>query len=222
MMAGRNVSATHIAFGAIRVMATCAVMGQAAGTAAYLCDNYRTTPRGVYEEHISELQQTLLKDDCYIVSMRNEDPGDLARESRASASSWLGDQYVPDNVTSGVARPEDGEMNMWASDPVKGLPQHIGLEFGEPVEINTVYLTFDTNLDKKTNDTHAPECVSDYELSAFSGGKWRTLAEVSGNYHRRGIHSFSPLRVERLRLRIAKTNGDKSARVYEIRCYNES
>src|SRR6185295_6331403 len=34
MMAGRNISATHVAFTSTRVMATCAVIGQAVGTAA--------------------------------------------------------------------------------------------------------------------------------------------------------------------------------------------
>ncbi|PQP90132.1 FAD-dependent oxidoreductase, partial [Paenibacillus sp. AR247] len=34
LFAGRNISASHVAFGTTRVMATCAVMGEAAGTAA--------------------------------------------------------------------------------------------------------------------------------------------------------------------------------------------
>ena len=34
LFAGRNISATHVAFGATRVMATCAVQGEAIGTAA--------------------------------------------------------------------------------------------------------------------------------------------------------------------------------------------
>ena len=33
LFAGRNISATHVAFGTTRVMATCAVLGEAAGTA---------------------------------------------------------------------------------------------------------------------------------------------------------------------------------------------
>jgi hypothetical protein len=36
MFAGRNLSATHIAFASTRVMATCAVVGQGVGTAAAL------------------------------------------------------------------------------------------------------------------------------------------------------------------------------------------
>src|SRR5690606_12496115 len=34
MFAGRNISATHVAFASTRVMATCAVIGQGVGTAA--------------------------------------------------------------------------------------------------------------------------------------------------------------------------------------------
>ncbi len=37
MMAGRNISATHAAFTSSRVMATCATIGQAVGTAAAMC-----------------------------------------------------------------------------------------------------------------------------------------------------------------------------------------
>ena len=37
MMAGRNISATHAAFTSTRVMATCAAIGQAVGTAAAQC-----------------------------------------------------------------------------------------------------------------------------------------------------------------------------------------
>jgi hypothetical protein len=37
LMAGRNISATHIAFTSTRVMATCSVIGQAMGTAAACC-----------------------------------------------------------------------------------------------------------------------------------------------------------------------------------------
>ena len=36
MMAGRNVSVTHVALGSTRLMATCGLLGQAVGTAAAL------------------------------------------------------------------------------------------------------------------------------------------------------------------------------------------
>lgn len=45
LVAGRCVSATHEAQGAIRIMPTCMAMGQAAGTAAALCVKEGVTPR---------------------------------------------------------------------------------------------------------------------------------------------------------------------------------
>ena len=46
-----------------------------------------TTPRGLYADHIDELQQTLLKHDQYIPDVRNADPDDLARGATATAST---------------------------------------------------------------------------------------------------------------------------------------
>lgn len=87
MFAGRNISASHIACGTTRVMATCAVMGQAVGTGAFLCHKYGVLPRELGRKHMGELQQQLLRDDCYIPGIRNDDPDDLARTGQVTASS---------------------------------------------------------------------------------------------------------------------------------------
>lgn len=89
LMAGRNISASHVAFGTTRVMATCAVIGEAAGTAAALCASKSVPPREVYALHLEELQQTLLRRDAAIVGLANRDPLDLALRAAASASSAL-------------------------------------------------------------------------------------------------------------------------------------
>ncbi|MBB6637735.1 FAD-dependent oxidoreductase [Cohnella thailandensis] len=87
LFAGRNVSATHVAFGTTRVMATCAVMGEAAGTAAAICAELGLTPRQVHEKELGRLQQTMLKQDASIVGVANEDAEDLARQAKVRASS---------------------------------------------------------------------------------------------------------------------------------------
>ncbi len=66
MFAGRNISASHVALGSTRVMATCALIGQAAGTAAALCKKYGCDVPQISAEHIEELQQQLLSGDCYL------------------------------------------------------------------------------------------------------------------------------------------------------------
>lgn len=59
-MAGRNISCTHVALGTVRVMRTTGMMGEVVGLAASLCHQYGVTPRGVYDQHLTELQ-TLMK-----------------------------------------------------------------------------------------------------------------------------------------------------------------
>lgn len=89
LFAGRNISASHVAFGTTRVMATCAVIGEAAGTGAALCAQKGVTPRALQAEHMGELQQTLLRQDASVIGLRNADPQDLARTASVEASSTL-------------------------------------------------------------------------------------------------------------------------------------
>ena len=69
LMAGRNVSATHVAFTSLRVMLTCAVMGQAAGTAAHQCQANDIAPRKLRssKKRLAALQQQLLRDGALIM-----------------------------------------------------------------------------------------------------------------------------------------------------------
>lgn len=87
LFAGRCASVTHIALGTVRVESTLATLGQAAGTAAAMCIQRQTTPRGIYQNHITDLQQILLKNDQTIPGIVNEDAKDLARGAKVSASS---------------------------------------------------------------------------------------------------------------------------------------
>ncbi|MDF7826404.1 FAD-dependent oxidoreductase [Pontiellaceae bacterium B12227] len=57
MMAGRCFSCSHIGLGGPRVMNTTGQMGIATGNAAALCIEHNTTPRGVYQNHLSELRK---------------------------------------------------------------------------------------------------------------------------------------------------------------------
>jgi len=58
-MAGRDISVQHDALGAVRVMRTGGCMGEVVGMAASLCKRHNTTPRGVYERHLMELQDLM-------------------------------------------------------------------------------------------------------------------------------------------------------------------
>ena len=60
-MAGRDVSVTHEALGAVRVMRTCGLMGEIVGMAAYLCKKNDASPRGVYQDHLEDLKALMRK-----------------------------------------------------------------------------------------------------------------------------------------------------------------
>jgi len=89
MFAGRNISTSHVAYSSTRVMNTTSLMGHAIGTAAYFCKKYNVVPREIYRngKYLSEYQSQLLKEDCYIIGMKNEDERDFARNASITASS---------------------------------------------------------------------------------------------------------------------------------------
>ena len=97
MVAGRSVSVTHIALGSTRVESTILTMGQAVGTAAAKMLRKGLMPReyGADMANIRDLQQTLLKDDQYIPGIANDDPDDLARGAKVTASSTCLYKLVP-------------------------------------------------------------------------------------------------------------------------------
>jgi len=229
MMAGRNVSCTHMAMASTRVAATGAVMGQAAGTAAALCKAHGCLPREAASEHIRELQQALLRDDCYIPDLPADDALDMLRSAAFSASSQA-EGCPPEAVANGVTRFRNGQENQWASAPGETLPQWIQVDIGHPRRVTEVHITFDSGFARPLALTQSdffsarmhrgpqPETVRDYVLEGLFEGSWRTLVQVTGNYQRKLVHTIGET-VSALRLTVTATNGDSQARVFELRAY---
>jgi FAD dependent oxidoreductase len=89
-LAGRIISATHVAFGSTRVMATCAHGGQSVAIAAALCKKYNVTPKTLGEQYINELQAELMKTGQHIPGLQLNDGSDLVQQAiRIEASSTL-------------------------------------------------------------------------------------------------------------------------------------
>jgi len=136
---------------------------------------------------------------------------------RLSPSSW---PYEPAAITNGRAWPED-QPNLWISEP--GLPQWLELSWSSPQTIRTVIVTFDTNLDLRTDQRPAfhrtPECVRDWRLLARTGEGWRELYMETGNFLRHRQVTVPLTTTSALRLEVLATNGAPQARVYEMRVY---
>lgn len=60
-MAGRDISVTHVALGSVRVMRTCAMMGEVVGMAAAVCCRRGSMPRDVYTTWFQDLVKLMKK-----------------------------------------------------------------------------------------------------------------------------------------------------------------
>ncbi len=233
--AGRNMSATHVAFASTRVMATCAVMGQAVGTAAALAAarGARSLAAHFTPAELTRLQQRLLRDDAFLPAHRNEDPGDLARLATVTASDATR-SGTAGQVNDGFTRElfpalgpwADGATHRWESAT---LPAWIELAWVHPQTITEIHLTFDSGFERELTlsaSDHTtrkivrgpqPELVRDYEV--WLDG--RSVLTVSDNYLRKRVHRLAqPVAASRLRLLAKATHGLAHARVFEIRAYS--
>lgn len=230
MMAGRDISASKMAMGSTRVMGTCAVGGQAVGTAAALCIKYDCDPRGA-QEHMRELQQMLLKDDAYIPGIWNEDPKDLARRAKVTATSAR-EGCPPENVINGISRDEDGHRNLWISGKGRTEGEMLTLHLADRQPVSEVHLTFDSNfhypikitLSRKRQAQQRigvpPELIRDYTVTLWQGDKKAAKQTVTENVQRKNIVTFPTTECDRVTVIVHKTNGSNEAHIYEIRVYS--
>ena len=230
MMAGRDISASKMAFSSARVMGTCAVGGQAVGTAAALAVRWGCTPREVGEKHIVQLQQQLLKDDCYIPGFANCDEGDLARAAAISATSESG-RGPASSVINGVARTVGDAANCWESAPLGEGGETLTLKLAKASPIREVRLTFDTDLSHEIMPSITRivrerqvkglprELVKDYAVSVWSGGEKVWEKRVENNGQRLNILRTEGAAGDEVRVTVLGTHGLDRARIYEVRIY---
>ena len=229
MMAGRDISTTKTAFGSTRVMGTCAVGGQAAGTAAAMAVHYGVTPRQLGREHMDELQQTLLKDDCYIPGFANHDPADLCRGAEVTAGSHK-PGFEPEQVISGVARRVGQQENAWESEDLESAVLTLKLK-GEP-SVSQVRITFDPNLTRELMPSMTrnvrnrqskglpPELVKDYRVELLKDNVPVWSREVTGNSRRLNVLDLeTPVPCDSIRITVSATYGIPTARIFEVRAY---
>ncbi len=96
-LAGRIISASHVAFASTRVMATAAHIGQAVGMAAFVAKENDLNPKDIIGKgFIKNLQQELLKSGQHIPGFELEDDKDLVPSAAISVSS----EYVLEELSS--------------------------------------------------------------------------------------------------------------------------
>ncbi len=89
-ISGRLISATHVAFGSTRVMATSAYVGQSIAVAAKICKEHNLQPSQLISEGlIGVLQSQLLSTGQYIPGYTLKNTNDLVSTASLSATSEL-------------------------------------------------------------------------------------------------------------------------------------
>ena len=230
MMAGRDISTTKTAFGSTRVMGTCAVGGQAVGTAAALAIKHGCTVADVGKEHMKELQQILLKNDCFIPGFRNEDDLDLARTAAISADSET-EKGCAANVINGISRSTEEGSNCWISNSLQNGPATLTLKLPEEKALSQLRITFDSNLSRSIMPsitrkamehqvkTLPRELVKDYDVQFLRQGSVVLEKSICGNGQRLNIHKLDGLCCDEVRITVRETYGHDAARTYEVRLY---
>jgi hypothetical protein len=232
--AGRNISATHVAFASTRVMATCALGGQAIGTAAALWREAGSHDISALSTptNISAIQETLLKDDAFLLNRPAADSADLARTARITASSHT-PGAEPSNVTDGITRNLRADFGPWSSDSLhywesKELPATLTLEWEKPAALREIHLTFDSGFDRElilTPSDHItkkiirgpqPETVKHYRIKIDG----KIVAEETANHLRKRVHTLSASTTgSRLEIELLASHGLPTARLFEVRAY---
>ncbi len=205
MFAGRNISASHVAFSSTRVMGTIGVIGQAVGTAAAVAVKYGLLPREAGKEKIAEIQKRLMDDDCFLPGFRRE-PSSLAKKATLSA-----DYGDPSALLNGMDRRIWGNDNGYFGKTNRAITY----TFPSPEQVSGVRLVFDSDLDREYTDGNPdalhtsstlfyprsygqtsfgfPRClIKRYKIEWMDAdGIWNTALEIDSNHQRFVIHPLN-------------------------------
>jgi hypothetical protein len=163
-LGGRLISATHVAFGSSRVMATCGHNGQAVAMAAVICKEKELLPSDLLQnELISELQKRLVKSGQYIPDYRLRDKEDLVKTARITGSSEFELKGLP----------FDGPWKRLDFSMAQMLPVDSGLLPAMKIQVKSTVksqLTIELRLSQKP-ENYTPEVVLEILKIAVEPGE---------------------------------------------------
>ena len=228
LFAGRNISQTHIALSSSRIMATCALEGQAVGTAAALCIKKNVFPKELGKKHINKLQEQLLRDDAFIPNRPAKDKDDLIQQANllfASSTSSGNVNFLKD----GWSRDFNNKMHHWESD---GLSESVQIEWNKNISLCKIEIKCDTNVKKNLMlrrdslenaiySTKVPkELLKSLDLEVRVKGKWIKVESIKNNRTRLIKFNFDVIQTNAFRILLKETYGHPNAKLFEIRAYS--
>lgn len=221
MFAGRDISCTHMGLSASRVMSTCALLGQAVGTAASIALKKGELPADVRRNDIALLQDTLEDDDC-MLPYRWRKVSQLTLVAKISAPAG---PTSPDVLKNGIDRIYDNEGNGVNVDNGVWLSSGESIEYSwkRPVTVSAVRLIFDSDLKVRGKRMRKLEATTErkampapmvrtFHIEALVKGKWETVYSDGENFLRlRKLVLATPVETKALRLVIDSVWGESDA-----------
>ena len=214
LFAGRNISVTHAALSSTRVMATCAILGQAAGTAAALCGRFNCDPRSLQSgERLSLLQSLLQEDDCWLPGLVRE-VSPLALKAEVTGAGSVA------SVRDGHDRDREGHDHVWRGTPGSAVEYR----WTGSTDIAAARFVFDSNLQlhkrmpcsypHRSTRAVPASLVKAYRIEAQeSGGEWKVVFREDNNYQRL-VYASLHVRASALRFVAEETWGDPDVRLF--------
>ena len=202
--AGRNISVTHAAMSSSRVMGTCAILGQALGTAIAQAIKDGTDIRKV---NVSKLQQTLMEDDCYL-------PWHERARTRLTMEAGCNSELIRNGK-------DRGEENCWVGE--RG--DYLEYVFEKPAFVEKIRLIFDSNLNRPYHNMpcNIPLCQEKFQLPSTLIKNYKIVCVDENNQqfeiervnnHQRLVYIPLNKTVKSVRLIPEETHGSKDFRVF--------
>jgi len=196
LFAGRNISMTHMAMSSIRVMATCALLGEAVGKAVSIAVKHSCTPHDVYLSHISSLQNLLLNKDCFLPSMSRKVDNVCQKAVLCGANDVI--RNGQDRAHKKYGTTEEN------SKVVLDKNSSVSYAF-DKAKVNSIHIVFDSDLNRNTipggvvERTHATRAnislsapvmhmpttlCKDFTLTGSLNGKTEEILSITENKKR--------------------------------------
>jgi len=211
-MAGRDISVTHEALGAVRVMRTCGMMGEVVGMAASLCARHDALPRDIYPDYFDRMKEMMAGPD--MAAWLEKAGPNLAREAEVSVSSnYDAQKYPKENINDGRISTTDNGLR-WLSS-ASDLPDYVTFVWPEPRQVGAVRIVSGWFNGQNTTDP-----IAEFALQYFEDRVWHEIpgARVRNNARVEIIQEFSAIEAARIRLVVTQTPGDIS-RIWEVEFY---
>lgn len=217
--AGRNISASHVAYGSARVLGTCALLGQAVGTGAAVCNKYGVLPKQSLQ-YIKEIQNDLMEDGIYLPYRKRNIP---LMNLRAKTNLSEEKQAV---LLNGMDRDRNGVVN--SIEIEKG--ESVVYDFGEEKQLDGVRIVFDLDYSRESISPNlkmrrfamrmfkgkdfvpvkvANTIVKDFDI--YADGK--LVKSVRGNY-RSFIKLPLAIKAKKVEVKFLETHGYEKVRLF--------